>query len=61
MDLSQVLQLGNAWNQKDLIRFGSELTGKGDKTANSGNLSGNRMFWSSDYMVCASPYPLLSN
>jgi hypothetical protein len=51
MDLGQVLTLGKAWNQQDLIKFGSELTGNGDNSANSGNLIGNRMFWSSDYMV----------
>ncbi|KAB5588550.1 hypothetical protein CTheo_8008 [Ceratobasidium theobromae] len=51
MDLDQVSTLGHSWNQQDLIKFASELTGKGDNTANSGSLLGNRMFWNSDYMV----------
>ncbi|KAG8727207.1 hypothetical protein FRC11_013691, partial [Ceratobasidium sp. 423] len=45
------LELGSAWNQKDVIDFATSLTGHDDATANSGNLLGNRMFWSSDYMV----------
>ncbi|CAE6469661.1 unnamed protein product, partial [Rhizoctonia solani] len=40
MDLSHVLKLGNAWSQKDLIEFGSKLTGSGDNSANSGGLIG---------------------
>ncbi|KAH7332890.1 chondroitin AC/alginate lyase [Rhizoctonia solani] len=51
MDLSHVLKLGNAWSQKDLIEFGSKLTGSGDNSANSGGLIGTRMFWNSDYLV----------
>lgn len=51
MNLTQVLALGNAWNQPDLIRFGSDLADPNPKTANSGRLVGNRMFWNSDYMV----------
>ncbi|CAE6473793.1 unnamed protein product [Rhizoctonia solani] len=51
MDLSQILNLGKAWSQKDLIDFGSRLTGSDDNSANSGGLIGARMFWSSDYMV----------
>ncbi|KAG8729516.1 hypothetical protein FRC11_008570 [Ceratobasidium sp. 423] len=49
----EVLRLGNEWNQKDLIEFGSGLTGVNDDTANAGKLTGNRMFWNSDYMVGA--------
>ncbi|CAE7184577.1 unnamed protein product [Rhizoctonia solani] len=51
MALDEVTELGNGWNQKDLIEFGSSLTGTSDDTANSGKLIGNRMFWNSDYMV----------
>ncbi|KEP47650.1 polysaccharide lyase family 8 protein [Rhizoctonia solani 123E] len=49
--LDQVRELGNAWNQRDLIDFGNSLTGANDNTANSGKLTGSRMFWNSDYMV----------
>ncbi|CAE6479342.1 unnamed protein product [Rhizoctonia solani] len=49
--LNEVRQLGEAWKQKDLIKFGSSLTGANDDTANAGKLTGNRMFWNSDYMV----------
>ncbi|KDN44023.1 hypothetical protein RSAG8_05755, partial [Rhizoctonia solani AG-8 WAC10335] len=55
IDLSQVLKLGNAWSQKDLIAFGTQLTGTGDNSANSGGLLGTRMFWSSDYLVHRTP------
>ncbi|CAE6426936.1 unnamed protein product [Rhizoctonia solani] len=51
MTLGDVQELGNAWNQKDLIEFGASLTGADDNTANAGKLIGNRMFWNSDYMV----------
>ncbi|CAE6505916.1 unnamed protein product [Rhizoctonia solani] len=51
MSLDEVRELGNAWNQKDLIEFGSSLTGASDDTANTGKLMGNRMFWNSDYMI----------
>ncbi|KAF8692322.1 Polysaccharide lyase family 8, N terminal alpha-helical domain, partial [Rhizoctonia solani] len=51
MDLSQVLKLGKAWSQRDLIEFGTQLTGSADNSANSGGLVGSRMFWNSDYMV----------
>ncbi|KAL5637653.1 hypothetical protein ACGC1H_002058 [Rhizoctonia solani] len=51
IDLSQVLKLGKAWSQKDLIEFGTKLTGSSDNSANSGGLLGTRMFWSSDYLV----------
>ncbi|ELU43722.1 polysaccharide lyase family 8 protein [Rhizoctonia solani AG-1 IA] len=51
MDLSQILKLGKAWSQRDLIEFGTRLTGSADNSANSGGLVGSRMFWNSDYMV----------
>ncbi|KAJ1302293.1 hypothetical protein OPQ81_001110 [Rhizoctonia solani] len=51
IDLSQILKLGKAWSQNDLVEFGSKLTGSGDNSANSGGLVGTRMFWNSDYMV----------
>ncbi|CCO32573.1 hypothetical protein BN14_06635 [Rhizoctonia solani AG-1 IB] len=51
MRLDDVKDLGTAWNQKDFIEFGRDLTGTNDNTANTGKLIGNRMFWNSDYMV----------
>jgi hypothetical protein len=51
MNLTQVQELGTAWNQADLTDFASSLTGDGDSSANSGGLIGTRMFWNSDYMV----------
>ncbi|QRW05711.1 polysaccharide lyase family 8 protein [Ceratobasidium sp. AG-Ba] len=51
INLTQVQTLGNAWNEEELIRFGTDLADPKPKTANSGRLVGNRMFWNSDYMV----------
>ncbi|KDN46035.1 hypothetical protein RSAG8_04542, partial [Rhizoctonia solani AG-8 WAC10335] len=42
--------LGDAWNSTQLQRFATDLS-KPIKTANAGYLTGNRMFWNSDYMV----------
>ncbi|KAF8748415.1 Polysaccharide lyase family 8, N terminal alpha-helical domain [Rhizoctonia solani] len=44
MDLSQILKLGKAWSQRDLIEFGTRLTGSADNSANSGGLVGSRMY-----------------
>ncbi|QRV76810.1 polysaccharide lyase family 8 protein [Ceratobasidium sp. AG-Ba] len=51
MNLTQVTQLGEAWNQDDLTHFGTDLADANPKTANAGSLNGNRLFWYSDYMV----------
>ncbi|CAE6346706.1 unnamed protein product [Rhizoctonia solani] len=50
MNLSSVQALGDAWNSTRLQRFATDLS-KPIKTANAGYLTGNRMFWNSDYMV----------
>lgn len=51
MNLTQIQELGNAWNSEDIIRFGTDLADPDPTTANAGHLNGNRMFWYSDYMV----------
>ncbi|CAE6390206.1 unnamed protein product [Rhizoctonia solani] len=55
MNLSAIVELGNAWSQHDLIQFGATLTGISDISANSGGLLGTRMFWNSDYLVHRTP------
>ncbi|CAE6423852.1 unnamed protein product [Rhizoctonia solani] len=50
MNLTSVQALGDAWNSTQLQRFATDLS-KPIKTANAGYLTGNRMFWNSDYMV----------
>ncbi|KAF8686044.1 Polysaccharide lyase family 8, N terminal alpha-helical domain [Rhizoctonia solani] len=51
MNLTEIEELGVAWDQADLIDFASSLSGTDDSSANSGGLVGNRMFWNSDYMA----------
>ena len=46
-----VLNLGKQWSSDSLIGFASSLSEK-TTSANAGNLIGNRMFYTSDYMVC---------
>jgi len=48
--VTQVAELGRLWNSQVLKDFASRLTGT-FTTANAGNLLGNRMFYTSDYMV----------
>ncbi|CAE6446560.1 unnamed protein product [Rhizoctonia solani] len=50
MNLTTVQALGDAWNSTQLQKFATDLS-KPAKTANAGYLTGNRMFWNSDYMV----------
>ncbi|KAF8680230.1 Polysaccharide lyase family 8, N terminal alpha-helical domain [Rhizoctonia solani] len=50
MNLTRVQELGNAWNSTELQKFATDLS-KPIETANAGFLTGNRMFWNSDYMV----------
>ncbi|CUA73704.1 Chondroitinase-AC [Rhizoctonia solani] len=49
-NLTSVQALGDAWNSTRLQKFATDLS-KPIKTANAGSLTGNRMFWNSDYMV----------
>ncbi|KAG8736368.1 hypothetical protein FRC10_009393 [Ceratobasidium sp. 414] len=51
MNLTQVMILGQSWSQPDLIEFAKDLSNTNSKTTNPGDLSGNRMFWNSDYMA----------
>ncbi|KAG8699979.1 hypothetical protein FRC11_013298 [Ceratobasidium sp. 423] len=52
MQLEDVIELGNAWGQEDFIGFGAALTQAADSTSvNVAKITGNRMFWSPDYMV----------
>ncbi|CCO27840.1 hypothetical protein BN14_01828 [Rhizoctonia solani AG-1 IB] len=50
MNLTRVQELGDAWNSTELQQFATDLN-KPIETANAGFLTGNRMFWNSDYMV----------
>ncbi|KAF8761732.1 Polysaccharide lyase family 8, N terminal alpha-helical domain [Rhizoctonia solani] len=50
MNLTRVQELGDAWNSTELQKFATDLS-KPIETANAGFLTGNRMFWNSDYMV----------
>ncbi|CAE6389457.1 unnamed protein product [Rhizoctonia solani] len=50
INLTRVQELGDAWNSTQLQNFATDLN-KPIKTANAGFLTGNRMFWNSDYMV----------
>ncbi|CUA68997.1 chondroitinase AC precursor [Rhizoctonia solani] len=52
MQLEDVTKLGNTWGQKDLIEVGTALTEAANgSSVNAANLTGSRVFWSSDYMV----------
>jgi hypothetical protein len=50
MNVSQVGALGQAWGSPSLSDFAISLSTT-PSTANAGNLTGNRMFFSNDYMV----------
>ncbi|KAG6857590.1 hypothetical protein H0H87_000189 [Tephrocybe sp. NHM501043] len=50
INLTQVLELGDQWSSDPLNNFAKSLSGK-VKNANAGNLQGNRMFFTNDYMV----------
>ncbi|KAG9126334.1 hypothetical protein FRC07_003855 [Ceratobasidium sp. 392] len=60
VNLTQVRNLGEAWNQTELIRFGTDLADPKPKTANAGKLNGNRFFWNSDYMTHRTKYTVTS-
>ena len=47
---TRVLELGQMWSSPVLVNFARSLTGT-FASANAGNLLGNRMFYSNDYMV----------
>jgi hypothetical protein len=62
-NLTQVQNVGNLWSSTPLKNFASSLSGS-FPSGNAGNLVGNRMFYSNDYMVCTtvvcSVYPQLT-
>ncbi|CCO36134.1 polysaccharide lyase family 8 protein [Rhizoctonia solani AG-1 IB] len=52
MSLYDVIRLGNAKGQNDLIKFGTVLTeAANDISVNAAKLIGKRVFWSSDWVV----------
>ncbi|CAE6373107.1 unnamed protein product [Rhizoctonia solani] len=52
MNLQNVAELGNAWGQQGLIEFGTVLKEAASRSSvNAAKLTGNRVFWSSDYVV----------
>jgi hypothetical protein len=50
LNLSEVLQLGKQWNSSTIVHVYNNLI-EPTKDANAGNLTGNRNFYNSDYMV----------
>ncbi|KAJ7579689.1 polysaccharide lyase family 8 protein [Mycena floridula] len=50
MNLTQIQELGSSWQSPTLTKFGSSLLATAT-TANAGNLVGNRMFYTNDYMI----------
>ncbi|KAF9531953.1 polysaccharide lyase family 8 protein [Crepidotus variabilis] len=50
LNLSEILELGKLWSSDTLTNFATTLDHV-DTTANAGNLLGNRMFYTNDYMV----------
>lgn len=46
----QVLELGQIWSSESLVTFAESLS-ETVTGANAGNLEGNRMFFTNDYMV----------
>lgn len=50
INLDKVEQLGQQWNAPALTKFAESLS-KASKTANAGELTGNRVFYTNDYSV----------
>lgn len=50
LNLTQVASVGEQWGSADLTEFAESLSNN-FTNANAGDLTGNRMFWSNDYMV----------
>ncbi|CAE6430832.1 unnamed protein product [Rhizoctonia solani] len=52
MNLEDVIKLGKAWGQNDVLGFGTALTEAANSASvNAAKLTGSRIFWSSDYVV----------
>ncbi|KAH7915793.1 polysaccharide lyase family 8 protein [Hygrophoropsis aurantiaca] len=54
INISQVQELGEQWQSDTLLNFYESLS-KNTSNANAGELTGNRMFFDSDYMVTRGP------
>ncbi|KAG8706440.1 hypothetical protein FRC08_001068 [Ceratobasidium sp. 394] len=61
INLTQVAILGESWNQPDMIKFAEDMSSTSSETPNPGNLNGNRMFWSSDYMETVTTVKMVSH
>ncbi len=53
VNVSRIQQLGDEWNSDTLKSVAKSLSDSSD-SANSGDLTGNRMFYANDYMVSSS-------
>ena len=53
LNLTQIQLLGQLWNSSTLTNVYNDLA-KSTTDANAGEMSGNRMFYANDYMVCFS-------
>ncbi|KAJ7597075.1 polysaccharide lyase family 8 protein [Mycena floridula] len=51
IDLDKVAALGQAWGSRALVDFAAALSGPQASNANAGDLQGNRLFYSNDYMI----------
>jgi len=54
LNLTQINHVGRQWGSEAMIEFSESLSPQAD-TANAGDISGNRMFYSNDYMVHRGP------
>ncbi|KAF9531952.1 polysaccharide lyase family 8 protein [Crepidotus variabilis] len=52
MNLTKVQELGDQWSSDPLVQFAQTLSSN-TTTANAGSLTGNRMFYTNDYMASA--------
>ncbi|KAG5641171.1 hypothetical protein DXG03_005859 [Asterophora parasitica] len=60
VNLSQVQQLGQLWNSNPLISFATSLSAAAHN-ANAGGLTGHRVFFNNDYVVCSLPSAVFSH
>ena len=49
-NITELIGLGNTWNSTTLINVGNTLNNSGNDV-NVGDIRGNRMFYTNDYMV----------
>jgi len=50
MNIDKIRDLGQLWSSENLTDFANSLS-QNSATANAGDLVGNRMFFTNDYMV----------